>query len=327
MEVCGTHTMAISKYGLRKHFKNTELISGPGCPVCVTPSGRLEQCVSLAKKQNVIITTFGDMLRVPAVTSTLEKEAGKGADIRIVYSAYESLETALKNPSKDVVFIGAGFETTAPLAAFIIQEAYKKKVLNFSVFSMFKTVFPALEAIASSKDLKVDGFILPGNVASVTGYKNFAFLAEKHNIPCVVTGFFAKEIKEAVNMLKLLISSGKAAIVNKYESAVSAEGNLKAKEMLTDVFDLKDDVWRGFGIIKQSGFGIKDKYKAFDAEKKFKLKPVKEKKDKCICGDIMKGKALPANCLLFAKACTPQNPVGPCMVSSEGVCAAYYKYN
>ena len=326
MEVCGTHTMAIAKYGLREYFAGVGLISGPGCPVCVTPAGRLEQCVRLSKKENIIITAFGDMLRVPALTSSLEKEISNGADIRVIYSAYDSLKTALENPKKEVVFMGAGFETTAPLAAAVVAEAYKKKIRNFSLMSMLKSVFPALDVLVKSEDFKIGGFILPGNVASITGSDDFRYISEQYSVPCAVAGFSKDDIIKSVDFLTESLKEKNAGFKNVYTAAVSVKGNEKAKKMISDVFDLKDDVWRGFGKIKKSGFRLKDKYSAFDADKKFKIKPVKEKKDACRCGDIMKGKMNPYGCALFAKKCTPLNPYGPCMVSSEGVCSAYYKY-
>jgi hydrogenase expression/formation protein HypD len=326
MEVCGTHTMVIAKYGLRDYFAGIELISGPGCPVCVTSSCRLEQCVGLSKNKNIIITAFGDMLRVPAFTSSLEKEMYAGADIRVIYSVYDSLKIALKNPEKEIVFIGAGFETTAPLAAAVVLEARREKIKNFSLLSMFKSVFPALYSLTNSEGFAVDGFILPGNVASITGAADFRFLTDKYKIPCAIAGFLKDDIVKAVDFLAEAAKRKAAAFENIYKTAVSENGNVKAKEILSAIFDLKDDVWRGFGKIKKSGFRLKEKYCAFDADKKFKIKPVKEKKDACRCGDIMKGKINPYRCVLFAKKCTPLNPYGPCMVSSEGVCSAYYKY-
>jgi len=326
MEVCGTHTMAVAKYGLRNYFAGVELISGPGCPVCVTPSSRLEQCIRLSKNKNIIITVFGDMLRVPAFTSSLEKEISNSADIRVIYSVYDPLKIALENPEKEIVFTGAGFETTAPLAAEVVAEAYKKKIKNFSLLSMFKSVFPALDILAGSEDFQIDGFILPGNVASITGSEDFKFLSKRYQITCAVAGFSKDDIVRSVNFLIGSAKENNADFENFYTAAVSESGNLKAKKILSDIFDLKDDVWRGFGKIKKSGYRLKEKYAAFDADKKFKIKPVKEKKDLCRCGDIMKGKIDPRGCALFAKKCTPLNPYGPCMVSSEGVCSAYYKY-
>lgn len=325
MEVCGTHTMSIAKYGLRNSFDNIELISGPGCPVCVTASNRLEQCILLSRK-DVIMTTFGDMIRVPAITSSLEKERSSGADIRIIYSVYDSLKIATDNPEKEIVFAGAGFETTAPLAAVLIKEAYNKKIKNISLFSMFKSIFPALELIMSSKDLKIDGFLLPGNVASVTGSDAFSILSDKYAVPGVVAGFSKEDVIKAVKALEKICDKNGKFVINEYNSVVSAEGNEKARIILKEVFDLVDDVWRGFGLIRKSGFRLNKKYEQYDADKKFDLKPVRERKEICLCGDIMKGITSPDRCPNFAKKCTPQNPVGPCMVSSEGVCSAYYKY-
>ncbi|MCL2390429.1 MAG: hydrogenase formation protein HypD [Endomicrobia bacterium] len=322
MEVCGTHTAAISKFGLRNFFDGVDMVSGPGCPVCVTPSNRIEQCVVLSRNRNIIIATFGDMLRVPSITSSFEKEKSSGADIRIIYSVYDCLKIASENQKKEVVFAGAGFETTAPAAAVLIKEAYKRKVKNFSVFSMFKSVFPALENIAKSKDLKIDGFLLPGNVASITGSDDFKFLKK----PCVVSGFLENEIISAVNILERLIKDKKNKIANAYGYAVSPGGNKKAKKFISEVFDLGDDYWRGLGVIKKSGFKINSKYENFDADKKFCIKPVSFRKDACLCGKIMKGIITPDKCPGFAKKCVPENPLGPCMVSSEGICAAYYKY-
>jgi len=326
MEVCGTHTMAIAKYGLRDFFKGVELISGPGCPVCVTPSERLEQCVQLSKKKNIIITTFGDILRVPAVSSSLYKMMSEGADIRVVYSVYEPLKLAIDNPNKEVVFLGAGFETTAPLCAAVVKEAFNKKIKNFSVLSMFKSVFPAVKLLCEDEDIQIDGFLLPGNVCSVTGFKDFNFIAEKYNMAASVSGFSKDDIIKSVEALRELIKNREHKIVNNYSAAVTAEGNIQAKKLLSEIFDLKNDVWRGFGKIKNSGFKLKKKYIKFDADIKFNVKPVKPIKEKCLCGQIMKGIKTPKDCPLFAKTCIPQNPVGPCMVSSEGVCAAYYKY-
>lgn len=328
MEVCGTHTMAIAKYGLRNYFHNVDLVSGPGCPVCVTPSNRLEECINLLKKNKnkFILTTFGDLIRVPSITSSLEKEIKNNADVRVVYSVYESLEIAQKNKDKEVIFLGAGFETTAPMGAFLIKEARKKKIKNLTLFSMFKSVFPVLEVLCNSKEIEIDGFILPGNVAAITGFDDFSFISKKFKIPSVIAGFSDKEIKDAIKILKQNIYAEKPFLENKYKSVVGKKGNLKAKKIMKDVFNLKDVNWRGIGKIKNSGFILKDKYKEFDADKKFKIKQVKAVKDNCICGNILKGIKTPLDCKMFGKKCVPENPVGPCMVSSEGVCAAYFKY-
>ncbi|MDR1195633.1 MAG: hydrogenase formation protein HypD [Endomicrobium sp.] len=326
MEVCGTHTMSIAKYGLRDYFEDAELISGPGCPVCVTPSARLEQCVKLSKNKNIIITAFGDMIRVPAFTSSLETEISNGADIRVIYCVYDCLKTATANPDKEIVFIGTGFETTAPAAASVIKEAFENKIKNISVFSMFKSVFPALDTLMSDGDFDINGFILPGNVACVTGARSFRYIPEKYKIPCAVAGFSKDEIVKAVEFLVKNTKSEICGFENMYKTAVSEEGNVKAKNLMLEIFDLKDDEWRGFGTVKKSGFRLKKKYAAFDADIRFKIKEEKSRKELCRCGDIMKGKINPCGCGLFGKKCTPLKPLGPCMVSSEGVCSAYYKY-
>lgn len=326
MEVCGTHTMAIARYGLRDFFKSAELVSGPGCPVCVTPSGRLEECVKLSKEKNVIIAAFGDMVRVPSISSSLEKEMHKGAEIKIIYSAYEPIKLALENPGKEIVFAGAGFETTAPLAASLVMEARSKKIKNFSLFSMFKSVFPAVKNLLEDGDLKIDGFLLPGNVAAVTGAQSFAFLGGEYEMPGIISGFSEKDVIDGINSVIKLARDKKSAVLNLYKSVVSDNGNQKAKDALGEVFELKDDIWRGFGKIEKSGFRLKRKYADFDADLKFAIEPVKEKKDACRCGDIMKGRINPSACKFFGKKCTPLNPLGPCMVSSEGVCSAHYKY-
>lgn len=326
MEVCGTHTMSIARYGLRSFFSGTELISGPGCPVCVTPAGRLEQCVSLSRNKNIIITVFGDMIRVPALSSSLEKEISAGADIRVIYSVYDSIKIARQNPRKEVVFAGAGFETTAPLAAAVIFEASEMKIKNLSLFSMFKSVFPALETLLSDKEASADALILPGNVAAITGAAAFRHIPEKYKLPCAVAGFSKDEISEAVCFLVQNLKSGGCGFGNLYKAAVSENGNLKAKYLTDEIFCLENDLWRGFGRIKKSGFRLKEKYGAFDADKKFAIRAVKESKSACLCGEIMKGRINPYGCGLFGEKCTPANPLGPCMVSSEGVCSAYYKY-
>ncbi|MDR2426667.1 MAG: hydrogenase formation protein HypD [Endomicrobium sp.] len=328
MEVCGTHTMTIARYGLRDYFVGTELISGPGCPVCVTPSNRLEQCLHLLKNKNIVIATFGDMLRVPAFTSSLELEILKGADVRVIYCVYDPLKIAEANPEKEVVFIGAGFETTLPAAAAVIKEAYEKKIKNISVFSMFKSIFPALNMLVSDDDFDINGFILPGNVAAIAGAGAFRYVAEKYKISCAVTGFSKKEIVEAIDFLIKNIKSRSCGFKNIYKAVVNEEGNIKAKNLISEVFDLKDDIWRGLGCIKKSGFRLNKKYATFDADIKFQVKDEKDmnKKEPCRCGDIMRGKINPYGCGFFGKKCTPLKPLGPCMVSSEGVCSAYYKY-
>lgn len=324
MEVCGTHTVAISKSGIRSLLpKNIRLLSGPGCPVCVTPQSDIDSAIEIAKKKNVIFTTFGDMLRVPSNSSSLEKELSKGADIRIVYSPADALETAKTNPSKEVVFMGVGFETTSPLIAATILQAKKEIIKNFSIVSAFKLIPPALKALLSDKSIKIDGFILPGHVSTIIGSKPYEFI----NIPCVISGFEGEEILESIEMLLKQIENGAPKVEIQYKKAVKAEGNPDAVNILYKVFEPCDSVWRGIGMIPDSGLKLREEFKEFDAARKFNIKISKTEEPKgCSCGDILKGKKIPTDCKLFKKACTPINPIGPCMVSSEGACQAYYRY-
>ena len=329
MEVCGTHTVSISKNGIRSLLpKNIRLISGPGCPVCVTPQGEIDAAIELSKKPGVIITTFGDMLRVPGAKSSLEKEKAKGADIRIVYSPMDCLEMARKEPEKEIVFIGVGFETTSPTIAATVIKAKEQKINNFSVVPAFKLIPPALKAITDAKDIKVDGFILPGHVSTIIGANAYSFL----KIPGVIAGFEAEDILESIGMIIEMIDCPVGAphatpVQIQYKSVVKNDGNPAALKILYEVFEPADSNWRGIGIIKGSGLVFRNKYKSFDALRRFKVKVKNAKEPRgCACGKILKGILTPLECPLFGKKCTPANPVGPCMVSSEGACSAYYKY-
>ena len=332
MEVCGTHTVSISKNGIRGVLsKNIRLISGPGCPVCVTPQGEIDAAIELSKKPGVVITTFGDMIRVPGTTSSLEKEKAGGADVRIVYSPLDCLDMAKNEPEKEIVFIGVGFETTSPTIAGTVLKAKEQKINNFSVLSAFKLIPPALEAISNAKDIKVDGFILPGHVSTIIGAKAYSFL----KIPGVIAGFEAWDILRAigmiVEMMKGLENSGGAIhelpVQIQYKSVVRDDGNPAALKVLYEVFEAADSNWRGIGIIPGSGLVFRNRYKSFDALRRFKVKVKNAKEPRgCACGKILKGALTPFECPLFGKKCTPDNPVGPCMVSSEGACSAYYRY-
>lgn len=327
MEVCGTHTMAIAKFGIRQLLpENVELLSGPGCPVCVTANETIDKMIALSKIPNVVIATFGDMMRVPGSSSSLQNEKAKGANIEVVYSPLDALEIA-KKTKREVVFLGVGFETTAPTTAATIVRASEMGLNNFSVFCAHKNMPGALELIASDKNVKVDGLILPGHVSTITGLKPYQFLAKKYNLPGVVSGFEEADIMLAIKMLKNQIESGQAKIENAYPRGVKDEGNPTALKLIEEVFDTTTSTWRGLGKIESSGYKIKKRYRGFDAENKFKIKaePTKENKA-CKCGDVLKGIRSPKECPLFSKTCNPQNPVGPCMVSSEGSCAATYKY-
>lgn len=322
MEVCGSHTMAIGHWGIRKLLPNNiRLISGPGCPVCVTPSTVIDELIKL---KNVTIATFGDLIRVPGSLGTLEQARAEGADIRIIYSPLEALEMAKE---KETVLVGIGFETTIPGIAFTILEAAKQNLQNFSVLPAFKLVPPALDALLAGGDVEVNGFILPGHVSVIIGSDAYETLPEKYGIGGVVTGFEPLDILLGIQKLVKQIQKKNPKIENEYARVVSAAGNLNARNILDKVLQIEDVIWRGLGMIPKSGLGIRDEFAQFDAIKKYNLEITDtEKNTGCRCGDVLKGIIIPPECPLFEKTCHPGNPIGPCMVSSEGSCAAYYKY-
>ena len=323
MEVCGTHTMAIARAGIRGMLpENLNLLSGPGCPVCVTTQNTIDYAIALAHQKNVIITTFGDMVRVPGSKASLETFSP-----RIVYSALDVLNIALDNPDKDVIFIGVGFETTSPTIAATILAAEKRKIKNFYILPAFKLIPPALEFIAQSPRINVQGFILPGHVSVIIGSKPYQFLADKYNIPGCITGFEPIDILQGIlNLVKQIAEKG-AGINIEYSKVVKPEGNKRAQEILYKIFQVCDADWRGIGMIPKSGLALKERFKKFDVRRRFKISLPKFAEPKgCICGKVLLGLNLPVDCALFGKKCTPLSPVGPCMVSSEGSCAAYYKY-
>ncbi|NQT22443.1 MAG: hydrogenase formation protein HypD [Candidatus Omnitrophica bacterium] len=328
MEVCGTHTMAIARSGIKKLLPEfIRLISGPGCPVCVTSQSDIDKAVNLAGRKDVIMATFGDMMRVPGTFSSLANMKRNGADVQVVYSCLDALKIACSNPQKKIVFMGVGFETTSPTVAQTILEAKKRKIKNFFLLSNFKLIFPALRAICSMPDIKVDGFICPGHVSVITGADPYEKFAKTFKKACVITGFDDVDILKGIKRLVLMIKDGKYGVEIEYKRAVSKKGNPKAREILSSVFEETDSFWRGIGNIKGSGLHLRKEFESFDAEKEFNVKvPKPVFKKGCICGDVLCGKKTPEECALFGKACTPQNPIGPCMVSSEGSCAAYYKY-
>ncbi|MCM8800872.1 MAG: hydrogenase formation protein HypD [Candidatus Omnitrophica bacterium] len=329
MEVCGTHTVAIFKSGIRNLFpKNINLISGPGCPVCVTSQSDIDQMISLVRNKNVIIATFGDMVKVPGTTSSLEKEHAKGSNIRIVYSASDALEIAKLKKDKKIIFLAVGFETTSPSVASVIEDAKKEKIDNFSIYCNHKLIPPAMKAILEAKELNLNGFICPGHVSTIIGSRAYEFIARDYRIPCVISGFEPTDILESILMLLRQISQKKAEVQIQYRRAVKPEGNKLAQRILKRVFEIDDADWRGLGIIKKSGYRLNKKYQEFDAKYKFKIKEKKSEEAKgCLCGQVLRGTRNPNQCKLFGKKCTPENPYGPCMVSSEGTCSAWYKYN
>ncbi|KRQ86615.1 Hydrogenase expression/formation protein HypD [Caloramator mitchellensis] len=330
MEVCGTHTMSIARSGIRTLLsEKIKLISGPGCPVCVTAINRIDEIFELAKRHDTIIATFGDMLKVPGSKAgfNLSMLKSQGANIQIVYSAMDALNLAMNNKENEIIFLGIGFETTAPGTAVAIKEAAVKCIENFSVFSMHKYVEPALRALIESDDFDIDGFLCPGHVSTILGIRGFEFLVEEYKIPSVITGFEAEDILVAIYKILNQITGDNPSIENEYLRIVSYEGNKLAQNMLNEVFYPDDDLWRGIGVINKSGMAIRNKYSKFDAVKKFNINlDFVDKSTACKCGEIIKGKIQPDECKLFAINCTPENPIGPCMVSSEGACAAFYKY-
>ena len=328
MEVCGTHTVSIAKHGLRGVLPDRiTLLSGPGCPVCVTSNADIDTAIEFARQPNVTLTTFGDMMKVPGSYSSLSREKADGRDVRIVYSPLDALDLAEKNPDSQVVFVGVGFETTVPIIASAIETAAERGIDNFSVFSAHKTVPEALRALVSDPDVQIGGFILPGHVSTIIGLEPYRFLAEEYDVPSVITGFEPVDVLQGIYMLVKQIADGRADVEIAYTRGVSPEGNRAAIAKMNDVFEPDDAEWRGIGVIPGTGLRIREEYAAFDALKKIPVTPPAPREIKgCQCGEVLRGVTLPFECKLFAKACTPEHPIGPCMVSSEGSCAAYYRY-
>lgn len=328
MEVCGTHTVSIARNGIRSLMPdNVRLASGPGCPVCVTSNHDIDKVIALARIPGVIITTFGDMTRVPGSTSSLLAEQANGADVRIVYSPLDALRIAQENPGSQVVFVGVGFETTTPLVAMAIKRAAAAGLENFSVYAAHKNMPGALEAIVNDPELKVDALILPGHVSTIIGAEPYRFLAERYGIPGVITGFEPNDMLQGIAMIMRQIAEGRADIEIAYSRGVMQEGNPTALAAIDEVFETVPANWRGIGEIPGSGYKIRGEFAEFDAMKRFapEVEPTVEHAG-CRCGDVLRGIITPADCPLFRKACSPENPIGPCMVSSEGACAAYYRY-
>lgn len=327
MEVCGGHTMALRRFGLHSLLPdNIELISGPGCPVCVTSRRFIDHALALARLPEVIITTYGDLIKVPGSTSTLESQKAQGAAVHIVYSILDALIIAQKNPDKQVVFLGIGFETTAPATAAGIIKAQMAGLFNFSVLSAHKIMPPAMAALID-QGVNLHGYIGPGHVSAITGSKIYDFIPRDYGLGVVISGFEPTDLMQSILMLVRQREANRPAVEIQYSRAVTHEGNIKAQQMLDEVFTLRDDWWRGLGTLSLSGLSIRPAYAEFDAELKFSvsIEPTREDKG-CICGEVLKGLKKPTDCKLFGKACTPSDPVGACMVSSEGTCAAYYKY-
>ncbi|SKA73095.1 hydrogenase formation protein HypD [Desulfobaculum bizertense] len=330
MEVCGSHTVSIFRSGLHSLLpKNIIHLSGPGCPVCVTHESEVGMYLDLAAREDVIVATFGDLMRVPGPEGrNLKTAQAEGSRIKVVYSPFDALELARQNPDAKVVFLGIGFETTAPVVAATIHMAEQQGLKNFFVLSFHKLVPPALNALMSDPEIKVNALIIPGHVAVVVGTHPYDFLPQKFQLPAVVTGFDPLDILQSLLELVRQHNEGRAAVVNHYTRAVQENGNPRAVEFMEKVFEPTDALWRGIGLLPMSGLKIAPAYEAFDAKKVLGLELHEEKPiPGCRCGEVLKGKLAPNKCPLFGKVCTPASPVGPCMVSTEGSCAAYFKYN
>lgn len=328
MEVCGTHTVAIFRAGIRQLLpEKVNLVSGPGCPVCVTSDEYMDMAIAYAQRDDVIITTFGDMLKVPGSRSSLSEAKAAGADIRIVYSPLDSLPIAADNPDKKIIFLAVGFETTTPTAAATVLQAAEQKLANFFVLSSHKLVPPALRVLLDDPAVKVDGFILPGHVCAITGEEPFEFLPEKYHMPAVVCGFEPLEILQTIYMLAKQIHDDKPAVENAYTRVVKKDGNQLAQKLVDEVYEPADADWRGIGVMPLSGLKVREKYQSFDAQVALPMEVEKTvKQTACRCGEVLRGIVKPTDCRLFGTACVPEHPVGACMVSVEGSCAAWYKY-
>jgi hydrogenase expression/formation protein HypD len=329
MEVCGGHTHSIYKYGIDDLLPaNVELVHGPGCPVCVIPMGRVDDGIAVAREPGVIFTCFGDMLRVPGSHGTLLDAKAEGADVRMVYSPLDALRIAKANPDRQVVFFAIGFETTAPSTALTLRRAKAERVANFSCLCSHVTIVPPLRALLDSPDLRLDGFIGPGHVSTVVGARPFEFIPRTYGKPVVIAGFEPLDVLQAIQMILAQLHSGRCEVENQYKRVVLWEGNARALEVMAEVFALRPHFeWRGLGFISHSGLRLADAYADLDAERRFGVPGVRVADPKaCQCGEVLKGVIKPWECKVFGTACTPERPIGTCMVSSEGACAAYYNF-
>jgi len=329
MEVCGGHTHTIYRHGIEGLLPPTvELVHGPGCPVCVIPMGRVDDAIALAETQRVTLTTFGDMMRVPGGNGTLLEAKARGADVRTVYSPLDALRIATQLPDREVVFLAVGFETTAPSTAVTLQKARAAGIANFSVFSNHVTIVPPLRAILESPDLRLDGVIGSGHVSTVVGNRRYRFVPERYGKPVVTAGFEPLDLLQAILMLLQQRRDGRCEVENQYTRAVRDEGNPRALAILAEVFELRPHFeWRGLGFIAQSGLRLREAFAPWDAERRFAVPGIRVADPKaCQCGEVLKGVLKPWECKVFGTACTPETPIGTCMVSSEGACAAYYSF-
>ena len=328
MEFCGGHTHAILRYGIRQLVPETvDMRSGPGCPVCVTATTDVDEAIAVAHLPDVIMTTFGDMMRVPGSYSSLQQAKAEGADVRVVYSTADAVEIARANPQKSIIFIGIGFETTAPTMAVSILKARREMIRNFYVLSLYKLTPPVMKVLLDSGEVKLDGIVCPGHVSVIIGSHPYEFIPRDYGVACVISGFEPLDILLCIDKLVEQIEEGVPKVEIAYQRGVKPEGNGEARQLMDDVFEIGEANWRGIGIVPQSGLEVRGRYEQFDAHKAFSvsLKPPREPKG-CRCGDVIRGTTIPLECELFGEVCTPESPVGPCMVSGEGACAAYYQY-
>lgn len=328
MEVCGTHTVAIHRAGLRGLLPaRLKLVSGPGCPVCVTPQSYVDVLIDLAQRPGVRVATYGDMIRVPGIETTLERAQGRGARVSIVYSVMDALDLARRNADEEVVFAGVGFETTTPPTAVAVKLARDEKVGNFSVLSAHKLIIPAMNALLSGGEVRIDGFLCPGHVSVILGSDAYRPVAERFKKPCVVAGFEPQEMLDGIERILAQLASGRAEVENAYMRAVTAAGNRAAWSLIEEVFEPADTPWRGLGTIPGSGLVFREEFAGQDAARRFGVAVTDREDDHgCRCGQVICGLIEPPECPLFAAACTPMHPIGPCMVSREGNCQAHYKY-
>jgi hydrogenase expression/formation protein HypD len=328
MEVCGTHTVSIFRSGIRSLLPaNLRLLSGPGCPVCVTSQGYIDIVMELAQRNDCIIATYGDMIRVPGKNGSLETKHF-GADVRVILSSEDALQLAIDNPAKTVVFVAVGFETTTPATAVVIKEAAERDLKNFCILTGHKLVVPAMKALLSGKNNKIDAFLCPGHVSAIIGFGAFSVIVEEFKRPCVVAGFEPMQILEALGDICMQLSRGRAELKSMYSAVVTEKGNTFAQRIIDECFEPADGPWRGLGVIEKSTLKIRDKYKQFDAYERFNIsEALGEEIGGCRCGEVLCGLIDPPKCHLFGKTCTPKEPIGPCMVSSEGACSAWFKYS
>ncbi|MCT8138977.1 hydrogenase formation protein HypD [Anaerobacillus sp. CMMVII] len=327
MEVCGSHTMAVAKTGVKKLLTNhVKLISGPGCPVCVTDQKSIDAMIELSEGENRIICSFGDMIRVPGTKRTLMDAKTDGKDIRIVYSPVDAVKVAKENPNKEVVFLGIGFETTIPVLAVALKMADEENISNFSMWVTTKLVEPILRKLLNEGEVHVDGFLLPGHVSIVLGKDHYQYLADEYRVPGVICGFEPVQLLAGIYQTIKLLLNETPEIINAHRHVVRDKGNPQAQKLMETYFELSHEAWRGIGVIENSGLDIKKEYQHLNAKLRFPVKISEPKKTKCRCGEVIRGLIQPEQCSLFAKACTPTNPIGPCMVSGEGSCAASYQY-